>query len=143
MINTKTFQAKIPKNLGRKSKEIRFFASVEFGRFSQDCQNLGICRIEPETQNRSFATKKKCTSCTYLAEIIYLKPDDLKMVLNKKGFNEKCIEKYFSTGHFILEEDFETTFFLQQLSGKRRIEIKKGSYPILELKTTYQINFMT
>lgn len=142
MTNTKKHQQYgALEKINMESKGVTFFASVEFGVLSKNCEGFGICRIDSEKQNGTFSTKKRCASCSYRSKINYLNCTNLTIELQKGDIKKRSSDKYFSTGYFILEEDFETSFFIDQLQVEKLIKIKKGGYPILESDSSYLIRF--
>lgn len=116
--------------------ETQFVAEVEFGMPSKKCNNFGICRITPIGQ-----AKKVCTSCSktnkYVVVTVYNK-DHIEMDFLRHSIDPDVYKRHFSTGKFLVEEDFMYDFVENK---NHHFKVKKGSYYVIENSSMFKIVF--
>ncbi len=121
---------------------LKFYASVEFGVLGKNCKNHGICRLNPlaETITTDIRRTTHCTA-GYLALVRYWQDQRLDLEFLTTVLDAHCLKKYFSSDLFLVQEDFQTSFFRLRRDKKYWISIKKGKYPISKNKTHCVIHF--
>jgi len=126
----------------KESEVLHFFATVEFGVLSKNCKNYGICRLNPRARVQKIKKKGGCKCATHIAHITYHHERHIEMIFQKSNFKEQCRQRYFASDSFKVDEDFLTSFRLDQNSEELSISIKKGKYPIIKTSESYHVRFI-
>lgn len=110
----------------------QFVAEIEFGVLSQKCKNFGICRIIPIRWEGFDPGKRNITIVTLLEN------QHLELIFFKHFLPSDKYQKFFSTGFFIVDEDYR---FDASKNESQHFRIAKGRYPINESATMLTILF--
>lgn len=98
---------------------------VEFGSPLKNCLHYGICRVTIP----SNTLRQPCT-CWCEATVYSLDKNLLQFVFERNKMQEKTFDKYFKSGFFRVEDEYELPKKILLKVGLEKFAIKKGKYPI-------------
>ena len=124
----------LPK-LGVLTKQL--LLEVEFGMPSKNCQNFGICHINPASWNVIQADPNK----QKLAKALLTVYDSgiLEFDFFKNSLIQEKIDLYFNRNIFVIQEDFN--WKCTSTSGDFEIRIPKGEYQVFDFNSVLKVYF--
>lgn len=109
------------------SIEIQFLAGVKFGMPSKKCQNFGICRIIPITDEVKLQDAVQIYDA--LAVISIFSNHYVEMGFIKSCIKQSQYKKHFASGMFMVKEHYH---FDQLENRAYHFSISPGNYSIRE-----------
>lgn len=112
---------------------------ITFGKKSGGCKTKGICDVQIKITWAAFKPEDNTGKGIMTA----IDDKTLEIIINKdKGLTPAGFEKYFSTGNFVLEEDY--TFgndIKEMLKMNEDVTIKAGSYKVKDIDGLLTMRF--
>ncbi len=129
-------------NVLKKQEAVIVWADLEFGVFSKDCRNFGICKIHQNSFVPLYASKEKKCRCNHaLTKIIYDANGHLSMQFFKSELSNHARKKYFANKFFKMEESLDLPKFLCDKMKCKSFLIREGMYKILEYQSFFSVKF--
>jgi hypothetical protein len=99
-----------------------------------DCVGFNICKI---IENNNEARKDNET----IADISVINDKSVEFSFRKSSISDKAFLKYFSTGFFIIDEDFSVPESICEIIQIPNCIIKEGRYKITSTYDRYVVIF--
>ena len=119
--------------LGVSNIKAQFLAEIEFGMPSRKCKNYGICNINPIRSEELSQRKNKAKA---VALITLYNAEHVEFDFAKAYLSSADHEKFFKKETFLVNEDY---VFEQDEKIPSEFTVKKGSYKILESRTSIKV----
>lgn len=108
-------------------KKVEIEIELEFGRKKLGCEKLGVCKVSGSAGIKGIlggnrAVAKATAEDGQVTEVVFL----------RASMSKKTISTYFSGPHFIVGEDFSTSF--SHKGGKFTFKLKAGKYRLKKTK---------
>jgi len=110
---------------------------IEFGRKSKGCRGIGICRYSWEfsyegEKPEGYSTPITGNTATGTA---WIENGRLNVEFDRVSMTDATYQAYFSTGDFIIIDDFEVPQESVSLFGLKGYTIKAGQYEVPALRS--------
>lgn len=99
-----------------------------------DCNGFNFCNVEKYISNQKKENE-------VLAYINVTDEKRIEFSFIKKSISDKLFLKYFSTGYFLLDEDFIFSSEICEILKITRCKLKQGKYEILDNYDKYVVVF--
>jgi hypothetical protein len=118
---------------------IKVEINMQLGRRSCDCCGHGFCYFSINVTNSDNAVSLKSENAG--SGTISVENQNLIISVRKKSLTPETIKNHFSTGKFIMEENFTVPAEICEKLSIKNWTIPKGTYQIMQTPTEYIIKF--
>ncbi len=120
----------------------QLLVGVTFGQSSEECENYGICRMDPVDYSKAWKYNAQQKSPNKAIGVVSLgKNKKLEIAFLRASMTQTCQEKYFGRPHFQVDEHFVIPPLININDQKVEPIIYKGQYLIQSFNGFFVVAF--